>query len=286
MHAHQQNNSKGQLLYASSIDLGIAYSDADSDFESSVSSEILDDGNFFGLSGDGAASIPLSDSFSIQLDLGGFANFTGRGSDADTGEDNAQSYFYGGAHFSYRDPESHALGVFGQVGSANGGEDENATLFALGLEGQIYFNNYTFYAQAGYFEADDETENDVMTKAPFLRGVASYYFSERSKLSGEFALAVGEENDSSKDNIDGYSWGLDFEHQLSDHPIALVGGYRGFYVENDNSAQKEVVEHLVFVGISMHFGAGSIMENDRRGVAFDQPTAIGRWTAYTIDVID
>ncbi len=125
-----------------------------------ASRDLVDDANWPSLVGDLRAAIPLADHFGLQLDLGGFRGWPSKlGENTSTGGDGGGLgwYRYGGGHLSYRDPSSHAFGVFGMYGQAFGGEDTPSTQdlaenYVIGAEAQWYGERHTVYVQAGYLD--------------------------------------------------------------------------------------------------------------------------------------
>jgi hypothetical protein len=247
----------------------------------------LEDENYAFTEGDARVSVPLRDDISVQFDVGGLSTFT----DRENGENQLQTYFYTGAHLTYRDPARYALGAFGLVGSSNGGENENATIGLFGLEAQKYWDNITFYGQGGVFYADDEDEGDVMTDAWFVRGVVRKFFDPLSYIEADLSYAQGEENEGSSGDVDTYdvlSWGLKYERMKADMPIAWFVEYKGFHGQEEldgGGSEDEVTTHAALVGLRFHFGGTSAIENDRRGATFDMPD-VGRWTGWTMEVLD
>jgi hypothetical protein len=289
--------SDSELLYSGNMELSAGWANlvggsGDTD---------ADDHDYGLIAGAGRASIPVGTNTSIQLDIGGLSNFTARrdsdgGDDFGNGDGDSQYHnnFHGGVHFSYRDTESYAAGVFGQFGSSEGGDDEDATYWAMGAEGQKYLENTTLYGQVGHFQADDGDERDVMTDAWFLRGVVRHFLDEKSMVSVELAYADGEENHLDdgdlREDYDAFSWGARYERMFSQNPMAWFVEYRGTEIKETHHGSNESnddngTEHVVSVGVKMYFGVGSLKENDRRGATFDQPD-IGRWTGMTIDALD
>ena len=247
----------------------------------------IDDKSFPFISGAARASVPFSSNASVQFDIDGLATFTSR----NNGDDNLQDFFLGTGHLTWRDPQSFAFGMLGSVGSSSGGEDENATFWLIGAEGQFYLPTITFYGQGGYFEADDENENDVMTDAWFIRGVARWFISPDMRLQGEGSYANGDENDSPSGDFEFWSWEIRYDQRFTGTPVGWFIGYNGMWGELDKAgggADESVTEHSIWAGLSFTFGYDTkmtLLDNDRYGATFDAPE-IGRWTGYTTEVID
>jgi hypothetical protein len=246
----------------------------------------FDDESYPLIAGAARGSIPLCDKSALQLDLEGLSNFTSRSD----GEDNFHNFFAVTGHVALREPESFAAGAFTTWGSAAGGEDEDATFWLVGAEGQLYLGNTTLYGQAGYFEADDETENDVMTDAWFARAVVRQFLSPNQRISAEGSYAAGEANQLGPPDIRMASWELRYDQAFADTPLGFFVGYYGMWGEVDPSAgpHQGLREHTGFVGLTLTLGYQSkmsLLDNDRYGATFDTPP-IGHWTGYTLEVID
>lgn len=248
----------------------------------------IDDEDYPFLSGAARASIPFNPNWSAQLDIDGLATFTSRSN----GDDNLQDYFFGSGHLTWRDPTSFAFGAFGSVGSSSGGEDENATFWLIGAEGQFYLPTVTLYGQAGYFEADDENENDVITDAWFARAVVRWFIGPDMRLQGEGSYTNGDENDSPAGDFEMWSWEVRYDQRFTGTPVGWFIGYNGMWGELDPAAaatpNESFTEHSFWAGLSFTFGYNSkmtLLDNDRYGATLDTPE-IGRWTGYTTEVID
>ena len=276
------------LLYAGTVELGAGYTFADCDESGGDDPScdfVVDDDSYPHIVGSGRASVPVANNVSLQFDADGWATFT----DRDDGEDNLQTNFSGAVHATWRDPSQGALGIFGQLGSSNGGENENATYWLAGIEGQLYLGDFTLYGQAGYFEADDETEDDVMTDAWFVRAVARWFPNTKTRIQAQFAYAEGEEDDSSPaEDFDAYSWGIRADRIIGRYPISVFADYGGTVVDQDEpsgASEQKYTEHRFLLGLAFHFGVNNLKQQDRRGVTLDTPD-VGRWTGASIEIVD
>ena len=293
--AHSMGGSG--LLYSGTVELGAGWTWADCDRsggEDGSSCSDLDDESYPHIVGSGRASVPVAKNFSLQFDADGWGTFTGRDG-PDAGEENLQTNFSGAVHATWRDPSKGALGVFGQVGSSNGGEEENATYWLGGLEGQLYLGDFTLYGQAGLFDADDEGNDDVFSDAWFVRAVARWFPNAKTRIQAQLAYAEGEENigpgDDPGDDYDAISWGLRADHIFGKYPISVFLDYGGLRLSEDApsgeccSSEDTYTEHRFIVGLAFHFGVNNLKTQDRRGVTLDTPD-VGRWTATTLDIVD
>lgn len=234
----------------------------------------------------GAYSLPLSSMFSAQFDLIGEANITG----SDDDNDLTLGDYMGAIHIDARDPSSYLFGVFGGGGQSfdNGDNDGDSIPFWFaGIEGQKYFNNLTLGGQIGYVDSDDNYD-ETISNAWFARAATSYYIGYDTKLSGDVAFFTGDRaNGNSSGSMDVISWGARLDHFFPEFPVGLMVAYNGFDYEGDAASNESdaPVVHEFRIGASLLFGAGSIMENDRRAAGADLP-AINRWISTSANEIE
>ncbi|MFP3942515.1 MAG: hypothetical protein ACLFWF_01385 [Alphaproteobacteria bacterium] len=260
--------------YVGQLELGAGWASID---DVNNNTDLADD-SFFLIEGAARGNIPLGDYAALQLDAGGLGTFAEPDGSAD---DYLKTAFYGAGHLNYRTSD-YALGALVHLGSSNGGENQNANFYNFGAEGLFNFDNFTGIGQAGYFWANDETADDVMTEAWWFRAVARFYAGDDTRFQAEGSYADGEErNDGHDDTVIG--WGARIDHAINGGPVAVFVGYKGMNLEND-AAPKELTDHTVSIGFNLHFGAGSLREADRNGPSFDTPD-VGRWTGWTTDTV-
>ncbi len=162
-----------------------------------------------------------------------------------------------------------------------------AAAILLGLLGALIPDSGTLYGQLGYMQADDEDETDVITDAFWARVVGRYFPTEKSRLQAELLSINGEENDSSADDIDGWGWGLRYDRAIKDGPVSWFASYKGTYIDSDDGDDGDLTDHTAFVGIKLALGARNMKDEDRRGATLDTPAwAMGRWTGWTLGVVD
>ena len=114
---------------------------------------------------DAGASLafPLGCMFGFQADFGVSDRF-----------DDTQ--FGGVGHLFARDPESYLLGIAGGVV-----DGDDATLYAIGPEAELYFGNFSLEAWGGYVNVDlDDGESD---DSGFLIADLAYYVTDDFRLS-------------------------------------------------------------------------------------------------------
>ena len=155
----------------------------------------------------------------------------------------------------------------------------------IGLEGQKYIDDTTVYGQVGYFDAEDDSNSDVMTNASFVRGVVRHFLKDDEMISAEISYVDGEENNNSADDMNGYSWAVRYQRGINGSLSGFVQ-YNGTNIEDQDDSQ-DVEEHTLMVGLRLNFYGHktSLKSVDRHGATFDMPD-VGRWTAWTMDVAE
>lgn len=266
------------LIYAGVIEaygdyslIGGSSGNGDSTFDGSG-----DQDNYFEVGASARINVPLGESFSAQLDLEAEHRLLDTN---DSGHYKAS--IVSGVHLSYRDPESHLLGVFGGLGHVVYEDDDEADLWFAGVEGQYYFDQVTLYSQIGYLDAKDDSDTDALHEAWFVRGVARHFLTDYSMIQADAAYVDGKQDSGSGYDMYGISWGLRLEHQYMSMPVSAFVAYEGNYFNNDTCGGGdcgEFVEHAFLVGAKFSFGAKDLKQNDRSGATLDLPN-FGRWVA-------
>lgn len=224
-------------------------------------------------------NVPVGGDFSLQLDLQAESAF------ADDTSKNYTGSVLSGAHASWREPSQWLLGAFGGIGNGFNAADETATTYLIGAEGQYYLTDWTFYAQAGYTDAEESDGGtpDAFRNAWFGRGVARYFFDGNAKLEGEVSYASGEE-DTDADDMDVWGWGLRYERAMPGIDAGVFLAYQGNYYDNSTEA-RTLTEHTLKLGLSFAFGVEGQKYVDRHGATLDLPM-VTRWSAYGVDMLD
>lgn len=230
----------------------------------------LDNHEYGVFGGFAAASVPFSENFAVQLDLLGDSN-------SGTIDDEGHVAVFGvGGHVSWRDSSAGLFGVFGGYGQAHSDTDDNAEVFWVGAEGQMYFDMLTLYGQVGYVESDSN-HNPLDYGDIFARGVVRYFVNENFRLQGDFAFARGRIHSA---DLDTFGWGLQGKLAIMDDmPVYGTLEYRGTHY--DGNSENEATEHAGLVGVSIAFGAPTLYEQDRRGVTLDTSSLILRNAGWT-----
>jgi len=234
-----------------------------------------------GIGGRASVSIPVFTTMSIQLDAAG-ERFLGIGPDLDPPDtdDSTLQEWVAAAHFSQRNPASHLIGLFGGggVSTDNGDNGGPIPFWFVGLEGQLYRGDNTFYAQVGYLTADDNF-TEVIEPGFFVRVAGYHYAGPDTRFGIEGSVLHGERlNGSPAGTTTVYGWGLSAEHQFGS-ALTLFGEYNGYFYDTRNSSENDApFVHELRIGIEFAFGAPSLMDQDRRGVAVGLPP-VTRWVS-------
>jgi hypothetical protein len=253
------------------------------------------DCDYFTIGGNGRVDLPFdlnidgipADALSVQLDVVADANFTEH---QDTNTNTTIEGTYGGqavlgAHLSYREVNRYLFGLFGAAGrgaidDTDSSNQLDADLFAVGVEGQVYFDDITAYLQGGYITADNDTSTNVASDGWFIRGVGRYFLNEgRTKVAAELSFAQGENTD----DVDILGWGIEGEHEI--YSWAGGEGYATAFVKYNGLYYHETISggdvdntygHTFLVGVRFAINNMSLLDTDRKGATLDLPD-IGRW---------
>lgn len=237
----------------------------------------------------GKMSLPLGPNLSIQSDV--WVEYNDQAFDAGPHTAGLRYGFQGATHLSFRDPNQGLFGVFGGAGTSHyafTGDNKHYDFRFVGGEVQGYLDNLTLYAQGGFIDVSDEGRGPRRARAQrlddgmFARGVARYFFDMDSRIQGEFTYASldrvgGGQGASSNRDVDVLSWGARYDTRLSGLPIIgdsnVFIGYRGTHRDNcfQQRGGQDLTDHTVMVGFTYHWGATSMMDNDRRGATLDTP---------------
>lgn len=152
--------------------------------------DMKDEKGDFAWEAGGSLSFPLGCMFGFQADVGVSDRF-------------GDTQFGGIGHLFARDPESYLIGIAGGVV-----DGDNATLYAVGPEAELYLGNFSLEAWGGYVNVDPEHGDGKDTG--FLIADAAYY------LTDDFRVSVGGKI---IDDYEGLRAG--FEYQFGGMPMSL-----------------------------------------------------------------
>lgn len=217
--------------------------------------------------GDARMNWWLSPSSSVQLDIEG--EYAGNVKDCC-----ATNYRWYGAmdvHFAVRDPSSHAYALMLGLVAANNLDDGNRASYGLiGVEGQRYIGNTTYYGQVGYlhlFNGDEDAE-----RTGFVRGVLRHFTDPNTKLAAELGYARGRLHDNTDNKISFLTWGASAEQKMLGSPASVFLAYTGARVKSTNNPEDRAIDHTVMVGFRVYSNQATLLSNDRTGATFDKPT--------------
>jgi opacity protein-like surface antigen len=122
--------------------------------------------------GAGRINVPLLDGWNIQLDAQGSASTID-----ESGFSESFSEYGGFAHIYKRDPQSYALGFF-----AGADFPTPFSIYQVGVEGQLYWPQFTLYGQASFGSLNVSSESATAIQ---LRGEGKYFIHDNTALIGD-----------------------------------------------------------------------------------------------------
>ena len=253
-------------------------------FLNSTPSTAIDDDSYLDLGGSLRVNIPAGGALNFQIDLQSETGFV------DNSNDNYTGSVLGGAHLSYRQVNEWLLGGFVGIGNGFNADNDTATAWLIGAEGQFYLTDLTLYGQVGYMDGDDANAgtSDAFRNAWFGRGVVRYFLDSNVKLEGELSYANGE-NDTDIDDMDVWGWGLRYERAIKSMDADIFVAYQGNRYDSTDpnlpADHTELTEHVIKLGLNFAFGIEGQKYIDRQGATLDLPM-VTRWSAYGVDVLD
>jgi len=235
------------------------------------------------LGGAGRGNYWLGSAMSVQLD----AQAEGTSYDNDhpfyTPTVSTHSYLIGG-HINWRNSQTGLLGVFAGAGDAGGGFNEAVRHVVVGGEGQLYWNQFTFYLQGGYDTVVvNPASSHLDSHAWFVRGTGRYFFMPNTMLEGTVLYANGEVEygpafipaSGPTNGFTTWLWEAKLEQRFGSTPFAGFVKYRGSETKFDpivfgvQSDELKVTDHRVLVGLRLFMGQGTLAANDRSGATLD-----------------
>jgi len=258
---------------------GQLYSANDYTIPGCCSFPLLTRENAFTFGGAGRVNVQNRD-WGYQLDVQGDASLNGKTTNTYGGS------FAGGAHVFMRDPSKGLIGIFGGVGDGSNNGQPAAEVFMVGAEAQYFFDNATFYAQAGYNDGVSGGYGccggvAALDSAFFLRGVGRYFFSPDQMLQAEITYDDGRGGASINADMTTFAWGARYEQACSFLGANVFAAYRGDYMKSSiNQVPVHVAENILLLGLRFQFGgSGTLLDNDRNGTSLDLPD-VARWSSY------
>jgi hypothetical protein len=230
--------------------------------------------NGWALGGAGRGNYWIARDVSVQVD----AQAEGTSYDAPSGGHfSTHSYLIGG-HWSWRNPQQYLFGLFGGVSDAGGagsfGSSPRRGL--IGAEAQWYWQQFTFYAQAGYDSTlgSLDSSNDSVNSW-FIRGTGRYFVNPNFLIEGTVMYANGNIEFSLGDPSIGFqtwTWGVKGEWRFATAPFSVFAKYQGSETKYDDVAaffHANVTDHRVLLGLKLRMGDRTLQQTDRAGATLD-----------------
>lgn len=281
--AEEQLPENTELIRGGFVGVGVGWTFLNEDNDQDPTTDETGDDSYLALRFEGAFSQPLTRHISAQLDIIG--EYFDADQEGGGGPDNQIATGIAGAHISARDAQKGLVGWFGGIsqGRTNDIDNENTAIW-VGAEAQKYFERVTLYAQAGLAWGDVHSSQEEYNEAGFARLVGRYFVDYDFRLQAEASVFIA--NDAidpvdilGSDDVETIGWGLRADKRLGNSRFYGFAKYDGLYIDT-TTEQKTLVEHALKVGISRHFGASSLFEQDRSGATLDQPEIITRTTGW------
>ncbi len=174
--------------------------------------EVSDGARFHGVA---SLSLPLGCLFGAQIDVG-------------AGDLDGDGFIGAGGHLFMRDPSSYLLGAHAQYIDLSG-ED----IFRFGPEAELYLDNVTLSAMAGFEDVESFDTDDVVAQVE-----AAYYVSDNFKLYGGYRNFL---------SVNAGVVGFEFQPESlpgsvfvdamvgSDDYVSVMGGLRFYFGAEDKS---------------------------------------------------
>lgn len=218
----------------------------------------------------GRFMVPFGSGFSVQFD----AAFETTPTISTLG----QSVLVGG-HLSWRDPTRFMVGLIGGAGIGTVDPDSPVTdyedyqSFLLGVEGQIYMGDTTFFKQAGVAWAYEGEPDEEPLDLVFVRGGVRHFTPSGWVLDGEggFAWGTFDGGASGLTDVSVLNWGFGVEKALQTQlPISIFARYEGALYTLDY-CDASMTEHRIMGGFRIALGGLDAKSQDRLGANSDLP---------------
>jgi hypothetical protein len=223
--------------------------------EVSPGSSFVDDDKMRGwpLGGAGRASYWFTPNTSVQIDAQAEGTSYGREGTA-PGHISTLSYLVA-AHLNVRDSKMGLLGVFGGAGDAGGmGLSSSLRHGVFGGEGQLYWNQFTLYAQGGYdrtVSADFDTDN---VHAWFVRGTGRVFIDPNLMIEATGLYAGG---------------GIDFTSMSFLPSVSNSRAFHTWLWLAKIEWRPAMMPFSLFAKYEQSAWPGSLQANDRSGTTLD-----------------
>jgi hypothetical protein len=276
----------GANKFTGNISLSVGQSFEDDDLNLGPI-QVFDD-SFTSITGEAQLNVAFTNNLNLQLDFTGTAGFIDDSNAFLNVSLDRETGFQGSAHLYWR-TDQYALGVFGGAGVSSGPDllifSPSAEYYFAGVEGQYYWNNFTFGLNGGYLDSSSDELQFVgppfngddlfLNNAWFAGADVTWYASKKFALSGKVGYISGDAGFNFLD-VDTWHWGAKAEYWPEEkEPLSLWIAYEGRTTSFDPSFTTVDVDkdvHTIKIGVTFHFGVdeGSTQANDRGGPAWNQ----------------
>ena len=221
--------------------------------------------------GEGRVNYWWSPGFSVQTDVE--TEFT------TAYNDNGRWHGAIGTHWTMRDRNSYAIGLFTSIVGANEAGHRATNVFGVvGGEAQWYSGPITLYAQGGYIWNNDAPSPFSVDNATFVRVVGRYFFTPNDKLQAEGSWGWGQDGFGIDKTMN--AWGVSYQHKFMNMPISVGVEYTGWQMESNCGTARE---HMILGKLTYHLGERTLLDADRNGATLDQPRGIYRALTHSSD---
>jgi hypothetical protein len=202
-------------------------------------------------------------------------------------------------HANWRDSERGLVGIFGGLGDAGGntltvGSFNSGLRHGLiGAEGQIYWNMFTLYGQAGYDSTLGMGNTSIVSNVHqwFVRGTGRYFFGPNLMVeaTGQYANGTLEHSAlfgaSPDTDFNTLLWRVKGEWRPGMMPFSVFALYEGSRSDFDilpgvgSPFTEKVTDNRVMAGVRVYLGEDTLLGNDRHGATLDIREPLGSPTS-------
>lgn len=180
-------------------------------------------------------------------------------------------------HAFYRDPDRFLLGGFVQFGETEQTTHTGPVTYErslIGAEGQVFFDQFTFYGQLGRHHTS--AESTIEYDASFITAELRYFVTPDFKLEVHAGHIKGRLPELQGFPVPGRpeatNLGLGAEYRLPSLPVSVFGRY-------DHTSMMDILDspfesHRVLAGVKFNLGDDSLQERDRTGASL-RPVDLG-----------
>ncbi|MEM9355207.1 MAG: hypothetical protein AAGB04_03255 [Pseudomonadota bacterium] len=219
-----------------------------------------------------------------------------QGSPNSDGNEESLTHTALGAHYIRR-YDDNALGVYANLAGGGMLSDDDFTIgYTLAAQYARFFGRSTFFAQAGFYDFIDSTENngDVLDDFLFAKVGMRYFFTRNMKVELTAAYGEGVTVDLNEvDDENDLTWAqfsAEFERQMEAYPVSFVIGYAADFVKSEdlnNGGEFDTTAHTFRVGLKLNLGGGdrtSLFKLDREGAGTFEFVDISRPVGFGTEV--